>query len=261
MSQLSLPEEVVSMIGEPLISSARNERNIKLRPCFNLLRLLAIWQPNTAHWSIKLYNLLSYAYILSLFSMNLYNDIMKHIHLPFSTAFTHWTNSVVHMAIPLFPFFLLKWYYWGDYHDEYMESVVNNSDEKFVRLNKLSLQYTLIVALPSWLMFVAIMTFQTYPTVKAFDLIHCIITYAIVSIWLTVYCFSCHVNAIEYEEYQKVLLDKTAQFNFKDLLTTFEKYKERMEKSQNKFHFAISMMTVLHLGKMILDTIGYFTGE
>ena len=233
-----------------------------VRPCYYGLRILALWQPENAHCFMKAYN--KFGYVVFLFSAACLSYFLTKKQRKL------WSLELnILSALVLFGahFLYHKWYQRYGKYDQLVRSIIDNKVEKYHYCQRLSKWYSLIAFL-LWLVGVTtqILFFLSMPeSIWEYSLYLVIILYVVGwwTSWLTIYSFVCHIHLMEVKEFEKNLVLNASgdEMPYEDVLSRFKELKNKLTKSQERFHVVISVAVFLHLVDISVYTISYFQGD
>ena len=236
---------------------------LNVLPCFSGLRLLAVWQANNAHWTLKIYNCFGYVLFLA--------TTISLIYLLVTTQKETWSlalNTLSTLSVMGIPFLYLKWYQHCGNYEEMMTNIKVNNRKRYYYCKYISSCYT-VAAFLLWifgsstniLVFLNLLNHNFW-----FYIVYItIILYAMGwwACWLTIYGFICHIHITEITQCRKDITQMSSMnaLPFADILNKCKTLKMNLSESQKLFHIVISLAVFLHLIDIAVYTVSYFEGD
>jgi len=262
------------MDEEPIIGAINDQvsQEAETRPCHNVLRIFAIWQPRNANRPMKLYNVFGYLLNLALMGSVVYLLIVSPDGESGENFWSKWGNSVTTWCTLGFPFFYIKYFYHKVNYDLTMARMKDQNIELFIKCMKVAKLYYL-----AWFFIFLVASTQILLAMTSIynheiDLPVIVLYLAFVygtgcwSCWLVTYCFECHVNYLEIRYFQTTLLrlveeDNSNKINLDRCLATFRILKRKLDMSRDNLHILLSVAITLRLVDMMIYSIAFFSNN
>ena len=134
---------------EQVIISEKTESKHELRPCYLMLRGLALWQPKKANKVYRFYNICGYIFLICLVGFVLFSFSEKSIAKE-KLLWKSVLNGVIFSATFAVAFFCTKWHYCRGRYSAMIAEIKQDDMMEYLHCRKLVRHYT-IAALTLWI--------------------------------------------------------------------------------------------------------------